>query len=114
MKDDTEEIIPIDNTPFASTQSMDINRAIVEDIVDSLVSQDIQVEMYYPESGPGQQEITFKYTDPLTVCDNQVAYRETVHAVSFKHGVRASFLPKIFPDKAGSGCQSSFKPLEKW
>jgi glutamine synthetase len=27
-----------------------------------------------------------------------------VHAVAQKHGLRASFLPKIFPDKTGNGC----------
>jgi glutamine synthetase len=97
-------IVPVDNTPFASTLSMDINEAVVGNIVDALHEQGISVEQYYPESGPGQQEISILHTNPLEAADHQVSFRETVHAVAHKHGVKASFLPKIFADKSGSGC----------
>jgi glutamine synthetase len=95
---------PSDNTPFASTYSMDINYEVIEETVDSLIAQNINVEQYYPESGPGQHEITIKYSDALKAADNQIAFRETVKAIAHKHGLLASFLPKIFPDTAGSGC----------
>lgn len=101
----TEEgIIPVDNTPFASTYSMDLNREIIGDIIGALTLQKMEVQQYYPESGAGQQEITIKYTDALGACNNQIAFRETVKAVAGKHGMIASFLPKIFADKSGSGC----------
>ncbi|AXV39347.1 glutamine synthetase family protein [Methanobacterium sp. BAmetb5] len=95
---------PADFTPFASTQSMDLNHPVIMDIVESLITQNITVEQYYPESGPGQQEITMGYSDALPAADNQVIFRETVKAIAPQHGLIASFLPKIFPDKAGSGC----------
>jgi glutamine synthetase len=95
---------PSDKTPFASTYSMDINYEVIEDTVKSLMAQNINVEQYYPESGPGQHEITIKYSDALKAADNQIAFRETVKAIAYKHGLLASFLPKIFPDTAGSGC----------
>lgn len=98
------EIEPSDSTPFASTYSMDLNHAIIDDIVESLTAQNITVEQYYPESGPGQHEITIKYTDALKAADNQIVFRETVKAIAHEHGLIASFLPKIFPDTAGSGC----------
>ena len=101
----TEEgILPSDNTPFASTYSMDVNREIIDDIVKALILQGMEVQQYYPESGPGQQEITIRYTDALMACDNQIAFRETVRAIAGEHGLIASFLPKIFRDKSGSGC----------
>ena len=93
-----------DTTPFASTYSMDLNQEVIGDIVESLIAQNITVEQYYPESGPGQHEITMKYTDARKAADNQIIFRETVKAVALKHGLRASFLPKVFPDTAGSGC----------
>jgi len=99
-----EVILPSDNTPFASTYSMDINNKIIEDIVQALNLQGLQVEQYYPESGPGQQEITIKYTDALNACNNQIIFRETVKAIAYKHDSVASFLPKIFADKPGNGC----------
>jgi glutamine synthetase len=83
---------------------MDRNRAVIDDIVESLLAQEISVELYYPESGPGQQEISVCYTQALPAADRQIAFRETVHAVADRHGLKASFLPKLFADKAGSGC----------
>ncbi|OPY24060.1 MAG: Glutamine synthetase [Methanobacterium sp. PtaU1.Bin242] len=104
LKKTEEGIIPADNTPFASTYSMDLNREIIDDIIKALTLQKIEVQQYYPESGAGQQEITIKYTDSLGACNNQIAFRETVKAVAGKYGLIASFLPKIFADKSGSGC----------
>jgi glutamine synthetase len=95
---------PADSTPFASTYSMDLNHQVIEDMVNALQAQGIGVEQYYPESGPGQQEITTIYTHALKAADNQIAFRETVKAIALRHNLLASFLPKIFPDKAGSGC----------
>jgi glutamine synthetase len=95
---------PVDATPFASTYAMDLNREIIDDIIRVLIAQGITVEQYYPESGPGQQEITIRYSSALQACDHQITFRETVRAVARKHGLMASFLPKIFPDKTGNGC----------
>jgi len=97
-------IEPSDFTPFSSSFSMDLNHNIIMNIVEALTAQNITVEQYYPESGPGQHEITIKYTDALQAASNQIIFRETVKAIASKHGLLGSFLPKIFPDKAGSGC----------
>ena len=68
------------------------------------MAQNITRQQYYPESGPGQHEITIMYSDALSAADNQIVYRETVKAIASKHDLQASFLPKIFPDTAGNGC----------
>ena len=72
-----------DRTSFASTLSMDLNHEFVMDLVDCLEALDMEVEQYYPESGNGQHELTIKYADALKAADNQVVFRETVHAVAF-------------------------------
>ncbi len=95
---------PTDETLFASSQAMDLHREVIDEIADSLIAQGIPVEQYYPESGPGQQEISMRYTDALAAADWQIAFRETVKAIAHQHDLAASFLPKIFPDAAGSGC----------
>lgn len=104
LKKEDGDISPVDNTPFASTYSMDLNNEVIGNIVDALIAQNMEVQQYYPESGPGQQEITIGYTDAIGACDNQIAFRETVRAIASKHGLIASFLPKIFQDKSGNGC----------
>jgi glutamine synthetase len=95
---------PADDTVFAATLSMDRNLAVVDDLTEALLAQGIPVELYHPESGPGQQEVAVRYSGALAAADRQVAFRETAHAVAGRHGLVASFLPKIFADKAGSGC----------
>ncbi|RCJ28574.1 glutamine synthetase [Nostoc minutum NIES-26] len=104
LRQTSEGIIPTDSTVFASTQAMDINQEVIDNIADALIAQGIPVEQYYPESGPGQQEISVRYTDALLCADWQIAFRETVKAIAYHHNLTASFLPKIFPDAAGSGC----------
>lgn len=100
----TDQIIPADRTVFAATLSMELQRAVIDAISDALIAQGIGVEQYYPESGPGQQEISMLYTDALSAADQQIRFRETVRSVARQHQLRASFVPKLFADQAGSGC----------
>ena len=104
LKSTTDGIDPTDNTVFASTLGMDINRPVIDDIADALTAQSIQVERYHPESGPGQQEISIGYGDALQAADRQITFRETVRGVALEHELTASFMPKIFTDQAGNGC----------
>ena len=98
------ELNPADETLFATTLSMDLQRPVIDAIAKALIDQGIIVEQYYPESGHGQQEISMLYDRALTAADQQIAFRETVRAVARQHQLKASFLPKIFADQAGSGC----------
>ncbi len=53
----------------------------------------------------GQVELVLKYSDDvLQMADSVVLARETITAVSSRHGLTAVFLPKVFSDKAGNGC----------
>jgi glutamine synthetase len=95
---------PADRTPFASSFGIDRHAPVINAIAVALIAQGIPVERYYSESGHGQHEFVVRYTDALRAADQQIAFRETVRAVAFHHGLRSSFLPKIFADQAGSGC----------
>jgi glutamine synthetase len=60
--------------------------------------------MLHTESAPGQLEIVLVYQeDPVQLADNVVLARETITAVTFKHGLKALFLPKINANHAGNG-----------
>ena len=99
---------PADNTVFCATDSMNLHRVLIMDIADALNTQGIKVEGYYPESGPGQQEVNIRCAEGMKAADRQIIYRETVRGEATRHGLIASFLPKIFEDKAGSGCHLNF------
>ncbi|MGQ4647981.1 glutamine synthetase family protein [Lyngbya aestuarii] len=104
LQQTSEGIAPADQTVFASTLAMDLHRSVIDEIAEALLEQGMFVEQYYPESGPGQQEISILYTHALPAADQQIAFRETVRAIALQHHLKASFLPKIFADQAGSGC----------
>lgn len=55
------------------------------------------------EDGIGQFEIDFKYFDVLSMADNYVFLRWMANEVARKHGGFASFMPKPYGDRAGSG-----------
>ena len=104
LRKTADGIVPADETVFASTLSVELHRQLIDDIAEALIEQGMLVEQYYPESGPGQQEISILYTQALAAADQQIAFRETVRAIALQHNLTASFLPKIFADKAGNGC----------
>ena len=65
-------------------------------------------ETSHHEAGPGQNEIDFRFSDALSAADNLLAFRAAVKAIAAKHGLYASFLPKPFPDRSGSGMHVNF------
>ncbi|KAL5464026.1 hypothetical protein EMCRGX_G032983 [Ephydatia muelleri] len=97
------DLVPVDDTTFCMTYAMDINHDVITDICHSLTAQGIVLEQYHAESGNGQHEISIVYSDAMKAADQQIVFRETVKAVAHKHQMVACFLPKIFPNQAGSG-----------
>ncbi len=93
-----------DQSVYAMTSSMNEHRDFILEFSHALETQGLQPEFYYPESGPGQQELSIRYSDGLGAADNQVVFRETARGVAQKYGTVVSFLPKVFENAAGSGC----------
>jgi glutamine synthetase len=112
LQNNREEIVGADSTVFAATASIDAKLEVINNIADALIIQGIPVGEYYPESGPGQQEISIRYTEALEASDWQVVFREIVRAIgkrcckqlAHRHYLTASFLPKIFAETSGNGC----------
>lgn len=99
-----DDLIPADTTVYAATAGMNQHRTFIHALTSALEAQGIEPETYYPESGPGQQELAVRYSDALSSADRQIIFRETVRGVAQEHGHVASFLPKLFEGSAGSGC----------
>jgi len=99
---------PIDDTVFAATLGMDVAHRVIGEIVDALGAQDIIVQQFYPEAGPGQYELPLAPADPLTGADRMVYARQTLHAVARQAGMKAVLLPKVFDDEAGNGAHCHF------
>jgi len=95
---------PVDRTNFAMTIAHDQAHDVVRDLIDTLNTMRLGVDLLYPESGPGQFEISIHHAPPIAAADRHVLLRDAVRGVAFRHGVVASFAPKPVPDAAGSGC----------
>ncbi len=106
--DNEGRFFPFDRSNCFSSIGMDNASGIIMDIVEALEKQGVAVQQYYPELGPGQQEISVRHAEALQAADRQIVVRETVRGVAASHGIYASFAPKPFPDQAGSGCHIHF------
>lgn len=102
-KNEQGRLAPLENSLCYATAGMNEGYKVISDMTGALQEQGITVEKYLSEYGPGQHEISIKYSSALDACDNQVLFRETARGVAHNHGLVASFMPKIFQDKAGSG-----------
>lgn len=55
------------------------------------------------EDGNSQFEFDFKYADALTMCDRYIFFRHMAKHYAAEEGLLATFMPKPFADKTGTG-----------
>lgn len=108
VKQVAEEFIPIDKSPCKSSSGVQAAASYIQNLVEALNGVGIDIEQYYVETGPGQQEITMASAWGIQAADNQVLFRETIREVSSHQGLVASFAPKPFQDAEANGCHLHF------
>ncbi|MEV5377537.1 glutamine synthetase family protein [Streptomyces nondiastaticus] len=75
----------------------------VRDVLRALAAQGIDVLQIHPEYSPGQFEVSTAAAGPVTAADHAVLVRETIRAVSARHGLHATFAPLVEPGTVGNG-----------
>ena len=86
------------------------------ELVDGMDELGWGVYSFDHEDGIGQFEIDFKYSEALNVADRMVFFRLMADEIARRHGAFASFMPKPYADRAGSGAHfnmSMFDPKDK-
>lgn len=83
------------------------------DLFNSLETANILPEMFLPEFGKLQFEVTTKPSKAVNAADRAVALREIVRMAAKKHQYRASFTPKLTPDGVGNGVHIHLSMLDK-
>ena len=101
---DDGETVPYDDTACFASEGMQSAHDIILDTVDALKAQGMGLSAYYPEYGPGQQELVVDHDSGVAASDSQILFKETVKAVADAHGVGASFRPTPFDGLPGNGC----------
>ena len=107
-EDETGKITPVGERDDLAKPAYDIRSTldsltILDDIVSSLQQAGFDVYSFDHEDGNGQFEIDFNYFEGLEMADRFVFFRLLVNEVANQHGFFASFMPKPFADRAGSG-----------
>ena len=110
QKNEKNEVYTVENHLVDKQRYFDIapDRDATEsyrmDLSNTLSTLGMTVERQHHEVGSAQNEITFKYSNPITTSDNIIRYKFAAKAVaSRKYSWIATFMPKPWHGKAGSG-----------
>lgn len=95
--------VPYDHASYMDIAPQDRGENVRRQVCLTLEEIGIQPECSHHEEGPGQNEVDFRYSDPLTAADDTVAFRTVVQTVAMHSGLYADFTPKPLRDHAGNG-----------
>lgn len=73
------------------------------DVLEALQREGVEVEQLHPEYSDGQYEVSVGPTDLVAAADRSVLARQTIRAVSARHGLRVSFAPSVVNGHVGNG-----------
>ena len=94
---------PYDNASYMDISPEDKGENIRREVCLTLEQMGILPESSHHEEGPGQNEIDFRYSDPLTAADNSMTFQTAVKTIAGLNGVFADFSPKPLENQAGNG-----------
>ncbi|MBM6829010.1 glutamine synthetase [Anaerotignum lactatifermentans] len=95
--------IPYDNASYMDMAPEDKCENIRREICLTLERMGISPESSHHEEGPGQNEIDFRYSDPLTAADNTMTFQTVVKTIAQRNGLYADFSPKPMKHYPGNG-----------
>ena len=106
--------IPYDEAGYMDLAPEDRGENIRREICLTLEQMGIRPESSHHEEGPGQNEIDFRYSDPLTAADNTMTFQTIVKTVTRRNGVFVDFSPKPLENEPGNGfhINMSVKPSD--
>jgi glutamine synthetase len=99
---------PLSGKPHLDKPCYDVSRLLdnigwLGELVGAMNGLGWDVYSFDHEDGIGQFEVDFSYFDAMTMADNYVFFRVMANEIARKHGGFASFMPKPYGDRAGSG-----------
>jgi glutamine synthetase len=79
---------------------------IISEICDAMLALGWGPYQNDHEDANGQFEMNWQYAPALVTADRHAFFKFMVKSIAEKHGLRATFMPKPFPDLTGSGCHA--------
>lgn len=99
---------PHDDAGYMDISPADKGENIRREVCLTLEEMGIHPESSHHEEGPGQHEIDFKYSDPITSAENAVTFKYVVKTIAALNGLYASFSPKPIENRSGNGLHINF------
>ena len=94
---------PYDNAGYMDIAPEDKGENIRREVCLTLEQMGIRPESSHHEEGPGQNEIDFRYSSPLSAADNAMTFQTVVKTIARRNGLHADFSPKPLEGKPGNG-----------
>ena len=95
--------IPYDRAGYMDIAPEDKGENVRREICLTLEQMGIRPECSHHEQGPGQNEIDFRYAEPVKAADDAVTFRTVVNTVALRNGLAADFSPKPLRSEPGNG-----------
>ncbi|TFK86124.1 FLU1-II [Polyporus arcularius HHB13444] len=92
-----------DWTCAAKIRTGSVETVVLEEIANCLLDAGIELQHYHAEAAPGQYEVVTGPLPPLEAADAIVFTRETIYNIANKHGLKATFSPRLHADSCGNG-----------
>ena len=99
---------PADRAGYMDIAPDDKGENVRREICLTLEQMGISPESSHHEEGPGQNEIDFRFSDPLRAADDAVTFRAVVRTVAARCGLFADFSPKPIDGYAGNGMHINY------
>ncbi len=106
--------VPYDDAGYMDIAPDDRGENVRREICLTLEQMGIRPESSHHEEGPGQNEIDFRYADPLTAADQAMTFQTVVKTIAYRNGLFADFSPKPLRGAPGNGfhINVSVKPCD--
>ena len=112
-EDGSVSLNPADKASYFDLSPFDGGEDIRKEIAIVLEQMGFLVQASHHEVGPGQNEITFRYSDVVSSCDKVQTFKQVVKVIARKHNYLASFMPKPLEGQAGNGMHTNCSLFDK-
>ena len=79
---------------------------VITEICDAMIELGWNPYQNDHEDANGQFEMNWDYSDCLVTADRHTFFKFMVKTIAERHGLRATFMPKPFPNLTGNGCHA--------
>jgi len=93
---------PYDRAGYMDIAPEDKGENVRREICLTLEQMGLHPESSHHEHGPGQNEIDFRFADPLTAADDVLTFQTVVRTIAFRYGLYADFSPVPLDGEPGN------------